>query len=204
MGGEGSIQHMINSLKNNKKLLRRKKSFQKKSSTSLSKTALSNKLKAKKASPELIQKIRRESRIRRMKWTLLYIIIGTGVIVSVSYAVFDFNQSVITKKKQRIKEQKERIKKQELEQLKKSIEKGNAFFEQKKWSDAVEQYYNAYQLAPNQFNIVFKFVETMCLNCDENYENCRDAKKFLDNLYQKYPEKKEKLDELKKYLKYEY
>jgi cytochrome c-type biogenesis protein CcmH/NrfG len=204
MGGEGSIQHMINSLKNNKKLLRRKKAFQKDNSTTLSKTALSSKFRAKKASPELIHRIRRESKRRRIKWIILYIIISTFVIASVSYVVYNFNQDVINDKKLRFKENKERIKRKNQERLQISIEEGNEFFKKEKWSQAIEQYYNAYQLAPDQFNIEFRLVETMCLNCDENYDGCREAKRFLDNLYQKYPEKKEKLDELKSYLKYEY
>jgi hypothetical protein len=110
MGGEGSIQHMINSLKNNKKLLRRKKPFQKDNSITPSKTALSRKLRAKKASQKLLQGIKRESKRRRIKWIVLYIIISTCVIASVSYVVYNFNQNVKNDKKLRIKENKERIK----------------------------------------------------------------------------------------------
>lgn len=83
MGGEGSIQQMINSLKNNKKLLRRKNRFEKEKPLTQSKTALSSQLKAKKATPELLENIRKDAKRIRKNWLIFYLIVSLLTIVSV-------------------------------------------------------------------------------------------------------------------------
>ena len=204
MGGEGSMLHMINSLRNNKKLLRRKNRFKDKTHLVKSFKWQNNAFRSKKASPELLRKIRKEAKIRRRKNRVLYLIISLIVIIPTIYTVYNFNQNHIEKKKELLKQRQDRIQKSREKRLLILIENGDHYFEQRNWTGAIANYGKANDISPDQYTIEFRLVQAMCLNCEDDYNHCRDAKRLLDILYRKYPLKKEDLNKLKSYLEYEY
>lgn len=196
MGGEGSIQQMINSLKNNKKLLRRKSRFEKEKPLTQSKRALSSQLKAKKASPELLENIRKDAKRIRKNWLIFYLIVSLLTIVSVFLGRYIYNQHLISEKKAKIKERKERYLKFKQNQLKVSLDRGAYYIEQQDWNAAVNAFVKAYNNNPDNYEIAYKLAHALNLSCIKNDYRCQDYYTFLKMLYKKYPEKQAKLDQL--------
>jgi tetratricopeptide (TPR) repeat protein len=203
MGGEGSIQQMINSLKNNKKLLRRKNRFEKeKSFLSIDKDSYKTKqktFKSKKAAPELLNKIRKETKRASNKSKLLF---GFIALIFLIFMLLFLSDLYNSDQKHLIKTLNE--KGDDKNNLALSfINKGDGWFKESKWDAAIFYYRKAKKIYPDNFDIEYRIVHTMSLKCKYEFEKCRETKEILDSLIFVHPGNL-KLKSLKENLMYEY
>ncbi len=140
MGGEGSIQHMINSLKNNKKLLRRKSRFEKeKSFLSIDKGTYETKkepFKSKKATPELLRKIQKETKQASNKKKLFIGFISLICLLFMLFFLFDLytnDQKHLMKTLNKEDDDKNKL-------ALSLISKGDGWFKESKWDAAIFYY----------------------------------------------------------------
>ncbi|MGS2740902.1 hypothetical protein [Sinomicrobium sp. M5D2P17] len=204
MSGGGSIQGMINSLRNNKKLLRSKRLFSKeKTFLNIKKEylkAAGGKLDFKKASKEDIIRIRKRVIKERQKDNILLIAIATISITIASYFTFKLvKQNYIAQESQ-----KAILLKKKDEEFLTLIQNGDEWFEKAKWNNAVFYYKKAKELFPENYDINYRIVNSYSLQCEREFKNCIKAKKILDNLFLKFPDKKKELTNIKGRLEYEY
>ena len=90
MGGFGAMDHMNKSFKNNRELLKKISFFKDAKHYNKWDFKRSNKRKPtyKKASPEVIQAIRKKNRIRKIKNTIISIVAFLISVASVSYLTY--------------------------------------------------------------------------------------------------------------------
>lgn len=85
----------------------------------------------------------------------------------------------------------------------KLIEDGDKWLTKMKWHNAVFQYEKALEIFPKEYDINYRLTYALCLRCEADFTNCKEAKNKLEKLLLQYPNKSE-LIELKKMLEYEY
>tara|TARA_R100000306_G_scaffold260_4_gene638 strand:- start:17335 stop:17949 length:615 start_codon:yes stop_codon:yes gene_type:complete len=204
MPGGGSIQGMINSLSNNKKLLRSKRLFSKeKTFLSLKQEylkAADGKIDFKKATPEQLESIRKKLIKEKKKEALLFIGILVIVIGIFSYVGFKLMQPVTVQNKT---QQIATFKKKETKYLF-FIEKGDEWFKKGRWHNAIFNYKDAKALFPNDYSVNYRLVNAYSLQCEQEFKNCHTAKTLLDTMLAKHPNKQKALLEIKNRLEYEY
>jgi hypothetical protein len=204
MYGSGGIKSMIDSLRNNKMLLRRKGHFEKENTfLNLSKGHFKTdrrKIKTKKASPEILKKIRTSAISRRRKFVITYLIL---IMIGVSYITYtivkiykeDKSQtSVVLSTEKSVKENNFLV----------LVKKGDGWFKERKWDAALFYYNKAKVIFPNEYSINYRIAQTMSIKCEKKYLQCRETKAVLDSLFEKYPEKFKELNTIKERLSYEY
>lgn len=168
MGGEGSMQHMINSLRNNKKLLRRKDRFDKeKTFLNLDKEnyKIENKpFRSKEASAELLEQIRKEARESRKKWLIFYVVVSIIVTGSVTFFIYNLNQKRIKAKREILRQKAAQAELYKTISFKKALGDAEIFFDSKEWENAANSYYKAYTLKPDNYDVNYKLIEAMYLS----------------------------------------
>lgn len=197
MGGEGSIQSMITILKNNKLLLRPKRSFlnQKKEFV----IAAKGELNLKKASKEDLERIREKIYKERKKQRTIGLAIGSILLVIIIYSgvLLSNHLSELGEASQQHEFNQHKTEYLEL------IKDGDMWLEKRSWHNSIFQYKKALDIFPNEYDINYRLTYAYCLRCEDEYKNCKEAKEHLDKLLEKFPDKTELL-ELRKMLKYEY
>jgi tetratricopeptide (TPR) repeat protein len=202
MPGGGSMQGMQNSLNNNKMLLRSKRLFKKERTFLNTKTAYlkaaNGKIELRKASPEDLLKIRKKIIKERKRENIVLFSISILLICLFVYFGFKVVQHVNNMEE---KEQKALIIQKETKYLH-YLKKGDRWFEESNWYNAVFNYKKAKAVFPNDYTINYRIINTYTLGCEYNAENCNKAKKLLNELLQKFPDKTNELNQLKKRLVY--
>ncbi|AXP83072.1 hypothetical protein CJ739_4014 [Mariniflexile rhizosphaerae] len=204
MFGGGSIQGMITSLNNNKKLLRSKRLFKKeKTFLSLKKEylkAASGKLDLKKASAKEILEIRKKVIKKRKKEHLIFIAMALIVISIFSYVPLKLiKQNNLLVKNQQTLEFKEKENKFLI-----LIDDGDNWFKKGDWQNAIFQYQKAKKMFSDNYDVNYRLVNAYSLQCEREIKNCHVAKELLDKLILDFPEKKHELIKIKDRLEYEY
>ncbi len=197
MPGGGSIQGMIISLRNNRKLLRPKRSFlnQRKEFLKVAKGEVN----LRKASKEELQFFRRKIHEERKKQQNITIAIWTGIVLILLFITikafenWKHEVSVLEKKNIDVK----------MKNYMALIEDGDAWLTKRKWHNAIFQYEKALEIFPKEYDINYRLAYALCLRCEADFKDCKKAKTKLDNLLLQYPKRSE-LIELRKILKYEY
>ena len=198
MAGAGiAITAMLNSLKNNKKLLRPKRLFLNQRNNLLKATP--GKLEVYPLSKNdlisISQKLNSESRNSKRKWRIVFFMLLIPVIIFFHQVV----QNQI-KLEDQMKRQVYQSKKIEYLEL---IADGDQWLQKRKWHNAIFQYEKAIEIFPNEFDIHYRLAYAYSLRCKNEFINCKDAKNELDDLLDEFPQKSE-LASIKKLLEYEY
>jgi len=204
MGGEGSMKAMIDSLRNNRKLLRNKSRFTKERSfLNLKETYLkgaSGKPRFKPYSKEAIKKIKAGFQRKHKQEKVLFAFLGL-----LFFLLFIFLGTFLIKEV--LQEQNDRkqlnIQKQEQAYLK-HIAFGDRWFSESNWHNAIFYYKKALELYPNDYDSSYRLLQAYGQNCEKELEDCAKAKDLLDELLVKFPGKKSELTQLKDVLNYEY
>lgn len=204
MFGGGSVQGMITSLSNNKKLLRSKKLFKKERTLLNIKKeylkATKGKLNLKKVSKEELQEIRKKVIKQRRKENILLI----GFAIVITSVMIYFTVKVIRQSNVDIEHiQTLKFKEKEKEFLV-FIDKGDDWFEKGKWHNSIFYYKKAKEVFPKNYEINYRLVRSHSFECESEFKNCRDAKELLDKLFLMFPDKEKELLEIKGKLVYEY
>ncbi|MBU2997885.1 tetratricopeptide repeat protein [Cellulophaga baltica] len=83
------------------------------------------------------------------------------------------------------------------------IDEGDSLLNKKDWQDAIYNYQKAYDLFPKEYDINYRLVAAYSYRCNDEFIDCKEAKKLLDKILNEYPNKAELL-ELKTSLEFEY
>jgi site-specific DNA-adenine methylase len=125
--------------------------------------------------------------------------VSVVVIGAISYVVYDYNQDVINAKIERKKERAERHRASTLERLNKAIKNGNNYFESGKWELAVDQYYKAYRIQPENISLYYRLTESMVFCCRDLNAYCDNASMFIRGFEDTFPDESVKIKKLKNY-----
>ena len=203
MGGGGSIQGMITSLKNNRKLLRKKRLFRpEKTFLRIKKEYIKSakgELNLKNATGRQLRDIRVKVLKRRKKNEFVRIVIFISFISVFSLIAYDYIKS--SKALNELNEKRElKLKSDQYYSL---IAEGDEWLKTRKWHNAIFQYKKALVIFPNDYSIHYRLANAYCLRCEDEFKDCNKAKKLLDKLMNQFPDKLELL-KLKKILEFEY
>jgi len=204
MFGSSSAKGMIDSLRNNRKLLRKKSRF-KKDRTFLSLNE--NDLKGAKGKPtfkayskEAIKNIKSKFKRRRKRENVFFAFLGLlGLFFSILLGTFLVKDVV----QERNKSRQEQIQKNERVYLR-YIEFGDRWFSQGKWKNAIFYYKQGVEVYPNDYEMNYRLLRAYCQFCKNDLEDCALAKELLDSLLIRFPEKEVQLSEQKAILNFEY
>lgn len=203
MAGEGSIQGMITSLRNNKKLLRRPNLFRQGNSfLNLKKEylkAAGGKVNVRKLSKEELAVIRKKVVKERRKENRTNVGIFIASVLIMGYIVF-YTINEINEYENGFK--KIELKKSTDEYLS-LIADGDQWLKKRSWRNAIFEYKKALEIFPSEFDINFRLASAYAYRCESEFENCNEAKELLNKLLRKDPRNLELL-KLKKVLEFEY
>jgi len=203
VGGGASIQAMITTLSNNKKLLRSKRLFKKERTfLSIKKeylNATEGKLSLKKASKEELQQIRNKIRAQRQKVMKIHIAIVMVIISVMTY----FTITVVERHHIDNKNLQALVFNKKKKEFLKLVNEGDQWFVQGKWYNAIFCYKKAKEIFQN-YEVNYRLVSSYSFHCENQFKNCHEAKKLLDTLFQMFPGKEKELLEIKDKLEYEY
>ncbi|MCC4211899.1 tetratricopeptide repeat protein [Leeuwenhoekiella parthenopeia] len=202
--GGSSAKGMIDSLRNNRKLLRKNSKFKKdRSFLNLKETDLkgaTGKPTFNAYSKEAIRKIKIKFKRRRKREKVFFVFLGfIGLFLFVSLGRLLVKDVL----RERNDSRQEQIKKNERLYLK-HIEFGDRWFSQGKWKNAIFYYKQGVELYPDNYEINYRLVRTYSLHCKNELENCTEAKALLDDMLIKFSDKETQLAELKEVLNFEY
>lgn len=202
--GGSSAKGMIDSLRNNRKLLRKNSRFKKdRSFLNLKETDLkgaSGKPKFNAYSKEAINKIKSKFRRRRKREKVFIAFLG---LLGLLFFIFLGTFLVKDVLQERNDTRQLNIQKQEQAYLK-YFEFGDRWFSEGKWKNAIFYYKQGAEKFPNDYEIHYRLVRAYSLHCENDLENCSEAKELLDEMLVKYPDKENDLIEIKELLNLEY
>tara|TARA_R100000935_G_scaffold21876_1_gene40346 strand:+ start:19041 stop:19643 length:603 start_codon:yes stop_codon:yes gene_type:complete len=182
MPGEGHILAMIQSLRYNRSLLRRKGMYpREKQFLNLKKESLrarNGTIESKKVSKEVLLRIRKKMAKQRKKENLLLVCIALVLVSIVMFYGFKFvaHQSSTVDTFQLEKETEKN------NQYLFYIVDGDAWFSKRKWHNAVFQYKKALALYPGDYDAMFRLTRAMSYHCQEKGKDCAAGKKYYDQL----------------------
>ena len=200
MGGEGSMAHMIISQRNNKKLLRRKRLFEKESTfLSIKKEyykASQGRVDFKKATPEELKRIRNKVIANRKSEYRIQLIVFCFSILFIGFFTFKIFKSENSKTKAYYNNN------MEVELVKKKekylffISDGDKWISEENWSNAIFQYKEALKIFPTEFDANYRLALAYSYSCQNEQINCEIGEKLTDTLKKQFPNRYEilKLD----------
>jgi tetratricopeptide (TPR) repeat protein len=184
IAGGGSIQNMINTLRNNKNLLRKKSMFKKERSfLQIKKEYLKvtkGKIELKNTTKEELALIRQRVLNQRQKErgiSLLIAVCVLGFFTYLAIAIFKStpNPSI-------------RIEIQKQNNFLFFITDGDNWFEKEKWHNAVFQYQKALEIYPNDFDASYRLALAYVYHCKFENKDCNRGKILLMRLLKVKPE----------------
>lgn len=187
MGGEGSIQHMITSFRNNRSLLRKKSMFRRDRSFLSTKKeyykASKGRIKSKKLSKEELLLIRKKVIKKRRAediraWLIVFVIVVVFAGIGY-YAVNRFRQERI----QHLEIKKENI----LKEYGYFIEEGDRWMEKGNWDNAIYRYRQAVEIFPNEFEGNYRLALAYSYHCQFENKNCERGKSLTIRLIKYFP-----------------
>lgn len=195
MGGEGSMLHMINILRSNKSLLRRKPLF-KRERTFLSRKkeyykATGGKLDLKKATKEELalvrQKVIRQRKVESIiNWSVVLIAMGIVIGLGIYYVKLDEKRQL-----QMEDTAKDNYLKEHINLYVYLIEEGDNWIEKRHWSNAIYFYKQAVDLFPDDYEANYRLALAYSYHCQYENKNCEAGKKLTERLLKYFPEKPE-------------
>jgi len=194
-GGFGSINHMIVTLRNNKKLLPAKRSYFKKSDYSTIKNeyynAVGDAFNIKKANPEQLHAVRTQILNKRKKESRKFFLllgIGLPLIVLALYITFHNFQfgfpNVKTASEISFENNDE-------EMYMFYLDDGDNWLQKRNYYNAVFQYKKAVALYPSDFEANYRLALGYSYQCQYDFENCEIGMKLISKLEKEFPDKME-------------
>ncbi|QWX83862.1 hypothetical protein H0I23_15640 [Cellulophaga sp. HaHaR_3_176] len=196
MIGGASGQGMITSLRNNRKLLKSKRSFLNQKKEFLK--AAEGKLELKKASKEELKLLRAEIYKERKRQDRINVTVWLSIVFALVLVTFFF-ANILSNHTFKLEKENLKVK---TDNYLKLIEDGDQWLKAKNWNNAIFQYKEALEIFPNEYDINYRLTYALSLKCETDFMNCKEAKDNLDRLLIAYPQKRE-LFELQKILEYE-
>ena len=183
LGGFGSINHMIVTLRNNKRLLPNRRSYFKPNSYQVTKTEYNKAAGAtfniKKATPTQLQKIRasiiqkrkREARNFAIIICVAIPLIGFGLYMTFQNVSFGFpkTEESVTKTNNE-------------EQYMFYIKDGDNWLSKRNYFNAVFQFKKALQLFPSDFEANYRLALAYSYRCQYDFEDCRTGMQLTRKL----------------------
>ena len=198
MPGEGSIQGMIVSLRNNRKLLRNRNPFQRrhgfeklrKEYIKYSQGKVESRSLSKRELQAIRKKIEEETRKDTIKMTIvaciiLIVVFSLGVRL---YDTFRRNQEIIAQKELTSK----------TEQYLFYINDGDEWLQKRHWHNAIFQYLLAKKIFPNEYDVNYRLALAYGSKCKYENSGCAVGSELLTKLKHQFPDKEElhSLDEM--------
>ncbi|NER14739.1 hypothetical protein GWK08_14880 [Leptobacterium flavescens] len=192
----GSAQGMVTSIRDNKKLLRRKSMFKKERSfLNTNKDSIKvdrGQVNEKKASSKLLKRIRekvlRERKIEKYN-TLLILLLFSPLFIFLIYTSFGSNDKDLA-----YAEYQEKIKfDKNYDKYLFFISDGDKWYEERHWNNAVFQYKKALQLFPNEFNASYRLLQAYNSKCQNKSKDCHKGLEIAERLSKEFPENTELL-----------
>ena len=190
-GGGWSSQGMITSLRNNKKLLRRKNMF-KNSDSFLNLRSeyfkrTEGRILSTSASKEVLEKIRKDF-IKKQKINIAITVSAILITISIFGLIF----YCIAKNEKKIKQNNFHISNQKKEKnYLRFIDEGDIWFKKRHWYNAIYKYKEAQVLYPKDFEINYRLIQAYSYRCKYDLKDCYEAKSLLEKLLKEFPEKNE-------------
>lgn len=195
MGAGGGIQNMIDSYRNNMRMLRKSRLF-KKGNTIFENNDISShsgdqKLVYKKADKVWLEKFRqkliKEKRIEMIRTTIFFLIL----LLAVTFLVIRFSGVSFSRTKHDMLEQQQAAYRDQKARYDYYIGLGDEWLFKKNWQFAISDYQMAARILPDEYEAKFKLARAFVYACLETNYNCQEAVNMLAELKQQYPDKKE-------------
>ena len=197
MAGEGFMQHAINSLRNNRSMLRRKSYFKKdKSFFSRRKEYLKaskGKIKSKKLSKNELLLIRNKIISNRRKENIkIGTILSLIVIIVTWFIMYQYNI------KQDFRNQQIEVNEQikyadDLNQFNYLISDGDKWLEKRHWNNSIFRYKEAVEIFPKEYAGNYRLALAYTYKCKFENKDCDLGKKLTNKLLRFSPNKPELL-----------
>jgi len=188
LGGFGSINHMIVTLRNNKKLMPNKRSYFKPNSYQVIKTEYNKAADAsfnfKKATPAQLKKIRAGIIQKRKREARNFVIIICVAIPLIGFGIFKTFQSFSFSTQ---KTDKQSIKAKNEKQYMFYIKDGDSWLLKRHYFNAVFQYKKALQLFPSDFEANYRLAMAYSYRCQYDFEDCGIGMKLTHKLEDQFP-----------------
>ncbi len=199
MGLGGSILDMIVSLKNNSNLRKGESIFDGNKSNNVlnSKHRLIFKKVSKVELERIKQQNEREYKNCRKRRLVTNIIISVIIFVPAIWIFSNFlNESKRKEKQNNINWETTQLKKkfEKEEQVRYFLNSGYKWFSEKNYKNAKIQFYKAYELNNNDFQIDLANSKAYIFDCIENNVSCDKAEELIKGLISKYEKKEEVLE----------
>jgi hypothetical protein len=199
MGYGGSVLHMIQSLRYNKSLSKRPKSFSKLREYINQQTEEKRRILDKKVSPkelakirrDIIHKIRVEKKRKKKKVLLSTIVLSTILLIAFLKLIFfsSFNFSATYKPKVRTTIKKQLSLKEAEEKFMYYMEDGQKWLAEEHFNNAIFQFKLARDLNPNSYEAQYGLTESYIRKCETLNKDCKKANLELGTLRQNFPNK---------------
>jgi len=195
IGGFGSINHMIVTLRNNRNLLPVKRSyFKNKDYTNVKNEyykAAGDSFDIKKATPEQLKFVREtiiNKRKREARNFVILLWVGIPLIcfgLFKTFQHFSFGFPQINEATELSNE------KNNEEKYLFYLEDGDQWLSKRNYYNAVFQYKKAVELFPNDFDANYRLALGYSYRCQYNFEDCRVGKELIDKLEKQFPNDKD-------------
>ncbi|MCB0464822.1 MAG: tetratricopeptide repeat protein [Aequorivita sp.] len=195
LGGFGSINHMIVTLRNNKNLLPAKRSYFKKKDYGSLKSeyykAVGGSFNIKKASAEELLAIRKKIIKKREKETRRFIfLLGISIPLIVLGLYFTFHNFRFgfpnVKTTQEIS-----LENDDEEKYYFYLEDGDKWLQKRNYYNAVFQYKKAVALYPSDFEANYRLALGYSYQCQYDFENCDKGMQLILKLEKEFPDNKD-------------
>jgi len=192
MGGEGNMQHMINTLRNNRSLLRKKSMFKRDNSFLSAKKeyykAAQGKIDLKKATKEelsiLRKKIIKQRRTENIRVWITILVLAISIILFSFYISNKINKNKI----ERIEQAEENYLHENFNEYTYLIEEGDKWIEKKNWNNAIYRYAKAVELFPNEFEANYRLALAYSYSCQFENKNCEIGIELTNKLLKYFPD----------------
>ena len=195
LGGFGSINHMIVTLRNNKKLLPAKRSYFKNRNYSTIKNeyynAVGDAFNIKNANPEQLLAIRKKIiRKRNKEARTFFFLLCIGIPLIVLGLYFSFHNfrfgfpTVKTAQEVSLENNNE-------EEYMFFLKDGDAWLQKRNYYNAVFQYKKAVALYPSDFEANYRLALGYSYQCQYDFENCDKGMKLILKLEKEFPDNKD-------------
>ncbi len=193
MASFGSLNHMVITLRNNAKLLRKRSLFKKERSFlrgeemefKHSYQGIPSKPVSKEKLQKIKEKIQQEQRRDRNKLMLITLFFLPLIVFSVYTAFKDFTfgfPKLITSNNHELIPLQEKQKKYYF-----YIEDGDAWLAKHHYNNAIFQYRNALKVFPSEYDAQYRLALALSYQCQYKFEGCEEGNKLIHRLLQNDP-----------------
>ncbi|PHR73690.1 MAG: hypothetical protein COA67_02885 [Lutibacter sp.] len=192
MAGEGFMQHAINSLRNNRGLLRRNSYFKKDKSFFIRRKeylkATKGKIKSKKLSKHELLLIRNKIISNRRKENIkLFIILSLITTLVTWFAIHQYNISKSAREQQiEAFEQKKHV--EDTNQFHYFISDGDKWIEKRHWNNAIFRYKQAIEIFPKDYVGNYRLSLAYSYKCKFKNKDCDLGEKLTERMLTFFPD----------------